>query len=92
MTTNNSLCRRQIPWTAVVPCQQHVGHRVLDELLRLRVELDRAADSVGDVAEVAESGADVADFDVGGGARTRADAVQEVLVVRGGAVAGVAGD
>lgn len=56
----------QGPGVAVISGQQDIGDRVFDEVLSLGVELDRPGNSVGNVAEVAERTADMADFDVGG--------------------------
>ena len=61
-----------------------VGFGVVEDGFGLGVELDLAsAEAVGDVAELAEEGGTVAFFDLGVGAVSGFDAVEEIVEVSG---------
>src|SRR5207249_1561748 len=73
--------RGQFEALAVVAAEQLVRLRVVPDRLGRGVEVERPAGPVGDVAEVAQPGAGVADLDVGVGGLAVADAVEEVADV-----------
>src|SRR5262249_2661847 len=76
----------RLPPLAVLPAPQRRRLLVVDDRARLRVEGERPAGAVGDVAQVAQERALLAFLDVRVGPLAAADAVEEV-----GEVDGVAG-
>src|ERR1700730_11146691 len=71
---------RRGPVLAVLSPYHRAGVLVVLNLLRLRIEVQDAADARGDVAQVAQRRGVVVDLDVAIGAGVLADAVEEVAV------------
>jgi hypothetical protein len=73
---------------AILAAEQLGGFRMAGELLLHGIKHQRTPCAGGDVAEVAEGGAEVVDGDVGIQFRAGADGVEEVRVMRGEVRAG----
>src|SRR5437868_13363254 len=67
---------------AIFARQQRIG-RGIGECLAVAVEGELLAEPEGDIAQVAQAGAEVADLDVGVRCRAALDAIEEVLDVPG---------
>src|SRR5262245_24533138 len=73
--------RRQRKRLAIGAAEKPVGLRVADDGLRLSVEEQRAAEAIGDVAQMAQPRALVAFLDIGVGPFSVLDAIEEVADV-----------
>ena len=68
---------------SILAAHEGVGFFVAHNLLGFWIELQRASDASGDVAEVTKAGRKVTDFNVGIRACAGFDAFEEVAVMRG---------
>src|SRR5512138_3775502 len=73
---------RKVVRLPVFALEQGVGFAVSAEVLVRAIEFDVASELIRNVAQMAEHGAEAADFDIGVGTLPRLHALEPVLLVR----------